>query len=1246
MYVEALLLKAEDVRLTRAHWDAATTKTTVQTYDDNTVTLAGAGATVSSHTSSDGNITDLNQTMPIDILALELPDGAGPNPRLTKVEAFLNRRVNGGQPTFDGDFLCQLYRIDTAFTIYSQTIDYWVPVPVCDPVRVRAAEMSADSALVAFNFDGASGRPFAVEINENFTIKEPQYQRGAKAAVRVKPNLHIKNRMYVVAIYAVGGVNQTGNYAWARDSAQAQDKTSNGTLRHRIATDPGVNGLVAGSWKITDASNMTRASLTIAVYSASGSIQFTGAQKPTLAEGSVQGTVEFVVKARVPTGTTLIASARVNGGDSWVPVKDGQAPADVGLAVSLFYEMKADFTANAAADTSPVLEQLGIIDRAVTVLADAKTDLVRVEGFTESVDIMSGEVKMAEGHIYIQRLGRRDFRDVGTEMMATNNFKDIELRTYVAHENVPRDQWLFKNIYRVDNYKFTDTEADLLCVSLLEQLKGNYPAPAGSLFGYVLKAAVHPLGGGADFTRELSDGSETATTLVVSLAASATEVSYGISAQTPRTLPNLPNWPAGSFIIKTTFTVGNANLFLKVRVSRINAAGTVQESTAYTDEQQVTAATLVFTIANVSWAAGSATDLIRVDYSFRNNVGSVQTCTIEFGTTNTSIETPWTATLDNPPKVYSLQGIKTVYTDWRDTQVGLSSRYRGATPTDDGTKITNTIQGRDGKRVLEEIAFMAGGTVIASQGKIKWVPYLRNTGTVVAIFPFEEHASHDVDPGLTLRVPLFRVPFGYNNGIRPDDFQADLELRHAVALPKFGLSRIDNPTQKMDEELARWIPDIYTALLVGEPIVRALGLGQNVWQVAGNIKHPELEVGDIVAVETENFVMFDPVTSSQLRGILWGIGPVIATMDEEGSAFRVWIRDLADIWVLTPAIQRRAPFEIPVIEYTEFSVPATPGTAQVRLRVYPDTATMYWYYHSDNTSPPNRDSYLWNTYTGTIQLARDSVADKLLSFYATVGGFIGPLYTIKIHPDKTPEVLTLVGSQSGGGPNYTVLFTTTVDSDVRRLRWYIKKGSRPTVGGGVNDPLDETMMEKEVSIKVDGGGVKYDGTPMAGGFACTAVRNAATYTTAETAYALVVPIDNEGNTGPRVHATYTPVGTPNGKLTAFGASFSDTGASCVSNPATVQVTWTPDANVSDGSYDLKLYRNKNGDGPVLITTIASPVSTTSYNDDLDTWDKPSGGTPMTWVYSYELIKTGPITTDSGQATELLLSHADSTCTPF
>lgn len=1238
MVVEALSPKGEDLKATKAEWDTGTQSpaSSLKTYDDGSVTLTPTPTATASHTSSDGFVTDLDQSVMngLDVLAWELADSIGTDPKLNKVEVYLTRKRDGGQPTYDGDFLVSIFRLDKARRplegLTPLTFDIWQLARVVDPIRVRASEMTSDTELVPFLLDGLGQRPMPLAITGRFVpdnraeINVPSHSLPGLTA----PQLAMKGRVIVVVVQAVGGTNT--NYGLGRDSGVSTDKSSSGTLRHRILT----GDLKYDNWlKLGNtATGMTRATLSLGSYAATGSLQFTGGAKLTL-PAAVAGEVEFVMSAQVPAGTSLIMSARVGGGDAWVPVKSGQKPTDVGLAVSQFYEMKWDFTANGAADTSPVLRTGGIIDRTLVTLNDLDTDLVRLEGFTESVDVFSGEVKMAEGHIIIQKVGVRDYRDLATQLMSNNDFTSIYVRIFAAARGTAREDYLHLSTYRVDDYEDNGTELDLLCVSILERLKGNFPLPGGQLFGYVLKGTNSDLTGGADFNKQLAEGTEAATTLVVSIAASATEAQYGFTLPG---VPNLPRWPSGDFIIKLEVDTGDSDVFGKVRVSRVNASGTVQQSTAYTDEQQLTTGTKVFNIRNVSWNVGASTHRLRVEYSFRNNVGSSQSVTIKFGTLNSEVITPWTQLTVETPKVYTNADLQFVYNDWLVSQVGVGEEFRGALPGNTSDLLTKTVMQADGKRELERIAFLDGGCPIASQGKIKYVTYMRPSGMGLAFFPLEEQTGHKVSLGLRARVPDLFCGFGFDNGQRPGDFAGKAEVRHAAALSKFGVSRIDNPEREVEPETARYIPNVDLALRVITPMVQALGTGLLTISFNSLIPHPELEVGDPVEVETDQIVFKHPVSDQPFRGLMWAFGVIIEKGNEYGTAWKVWIRDYANLWGITQSLYRRSPGEFPWVTAQVISIPDQPQNAQVRLRAYPEAAVIKYYVHEDGTAPVDRDSPLWLTYSTVVTIARDAANDRLFSFFAKHNGFYGQLVTVRIPPDQSPVIQQMTVTQSGTSPNVTVKFTASAMSPgVREIIWLARTHATnwPTSDGTQNGPITQTEVDNYFIARtgVSSGGISIGrsatGTPKLG----VPFIDITGRSTGDVVRVIAFVVDHTGlvRETSRFATAYTVTGTPSVTIQTVSYAVDEDGTSCSDLREYNFTHNNGDANLTD-AFTIKYYARLNSGDWRQIGQNDSPKSTSTTNNcPVDAFE---GGFPtidMTCDLKFELYDGGAVLIESG-----------------
>jgi hypothetical protein len=386
------------------------------------------------------------------------------------------------------------------------------------------------------------------------------------------------------------------------------------------------------------------------------------------------------------------------------------------------------------------------------------------------------------------------------------------------------------------------------------------------------------------------------------------------------------------------------------------------------------------------------------------------------------------------------------------------------------------------------------------------------------------------------------------------------------------------------------IPDVFLAIEIGEPLVQALGTGKFLWPFTSLVPHPELELGDAVAVETDSFAMLDPTTGEAIRGPLWAIGRVAEIGDLWGTVLGIWVRGFADLWVISRNVYRRVWFEPPVVEATIFSLANQPQNATVRLRAYPATATIKYYVHADGTTAPDRDSALWLIYGGApFTVARSSVADLLLSFFAIDNGIYGDLRTVRIAPDQTAALLNLTGSQAGGTPTITVTVTATVNANVRRIRWYARVGSWPTTDGTQGAALSQTYFRSDKSVYANGGGFDATGLPVDG--AVTEAMDS--LATGQHMMWIAVPLDYNGNPGPRFEYDFTE-GGPVITVKPISLALNAAGTNCGAGKRKLDFSWTPNANVVDATHDLLVYKTQDGWRSLLFTEV-SPKTTTVRN---------------------------------------------------
>jgi len=1042
LHTEAIVVAASDVRQTHAQFSAGSLSNATAVYED-AVRLSRTDAATISHTSGTDNLTSLpvwtsGASFPLAVWALD--EGAlGPQVRLAKVGAYLDLQPNGGQPRFDGYFALTLYRIPSYRVRGS--VDEWALQKVADSVIVAASTIGATPALVEFTFSDSvfGGTPRAIEIGPEFSPRnELHVSQGL-------PHVQFTGRVIAAQITAYGGTNS--NVAWKYDSGQANPKAVGGagSLYH-FATVPGPANLLLRR-QVTLGTGMPRVTFTTGTYAVSGSVTFAGGV--TMDLGAVPSGVEFRVSATVPAGASGTAEARVGSGDPWVAVADGQTPAEVGLASSQTYEMRYSMSADATRTASPALYALGVVDR---VLLDL-TPYATWDGVDESVDPLTGRVKMDAATCRLEFVGVRDFRDDVTRLLSAYNWTGIELRTHAWHPTLARSAWGLLDLWRLDEAEVGESSAALSCVSILAELEGRYPRATGTETGYLVKSTASDLTVlGGDFQRVLSAGTQTPGSVVWTVSGSATEFAY---LATPAAVPNLRRWPTGAWRVLVNVTSGNANIYLACRIKRVTAAGTVQEtepaaSYATTEEVQATAGLKTFAFGGLEWTEGLTTDRLVVELRARNADAGNQSITIETGTASTETRAPWTATAAMAPQSFSAVYPKDAYVTWRDTVIGLPARYRGPRWDVSPWRVSKEIMDADGRRELERLAWLDGFAVIASQGVVKPVDLTGTRNVAAAAFPLEQTRQESVTMGFASRLPEYVVPFGYNTSL-PDTFAGEVRVRHAAALTAYAGNRVNAPDPRIEDEVAKYVLEPGLASALAQRVVAALAVGRIVIEIVPTEWYPWLEIGDAVAVETTRLAFRDPASGDAFAGPVWAFGVIVGRGGPAlRPSFAVWVPGLAGLFAAQGSVDRRVPYEGPAVELTVGQDPTNLGNAVVRVRAFPPASTIRYVYHDLGVAPPDRAAIeQWSGYSQAVTVPRHESDDRLFSAFAAYQGFAGPIQTVRIAPDEQADLGGIVVAESGSSPNIALTAAgLDVDGDTRTIRWYGRKGAWPALAAG------------------------------------------------------------------------------------------------------------------------------------------------------------------------------------------------------
>lgn len=257
------------------------------------------------------------------------------------------------------------------------------------------------------------------------------------------------------------------------------------------------------------------------------------------------------------------------------------------------------------------------------------------------------------------------------------------------------------------------------------------------------------------------------------------------------------------------------------------------------------------------------------------------------------------------PLVYAASTLKATYDDILQSQIlSFPTRRIGAQIEDAVTTVTKTIRGPvKAKDELDRLAYLAGGGITASQGRLKFVDMFSGA-SAVAIFPKDTIKMLRVDSGYQERVPDIAVGWGYNT-TKENEFADESYSSVTNAITNFGRALVDRK-ENLDEEIAKWIPSATLGDVIADRITQNFSAGVPLFAFQSIYPVPWLEPGDPIAFETDRLVIRDVNTGLAYRGPLWAMGRICRTHDLMGTTYTVWVRSFLDVLPTCAATTRDA----------------------------------------------------------------------------------------------------------------------------------------------------------------------------------------------------------------------------------------------------------------------------------------------------------------------------------------------------
>ena len=188
-----------------------------------------------------------------------------------------------------------------------------------------------------------------------------------------------------------------------------------------------------------------------------------------------------------PAGTESICEISSNSGANWYACDDGDL---IGVADNasgndlssvarqqtylIRWKAKANARPGLALDRSitPIVREMGVVEHESFDVTDMIT-YRSLNGWR--IDPLTLEATVGEVLVDVIRDGQRDFQDLVSRIVTGNPFNNIELRLYIGHGDMPRNEWGFIERLLVDDLKPLTDGTQFRAVSVLEQVKGRVP---------------------------------------------------------------------------------------------------------------------------------------------------------------------------------------------------------------------------------------------------------------------------------------------------------------------------------------------------------------------------------------------------------------------------------------------------------------------------------------------------------------------------------------------------------------------------------------------------------------------------------------------------------------------------------------------------------------------------------------------------------------------------------------------------
>lgn len=533
-FVEILRTEREAIVDTNTEWGEADSLTGV-TRRSGQIILTGSSNTFVEHTTgTDETLTDLVNPVGATALSVAAVQWGTANVRdreIHTVTARLDPASGGSQNV--ATWRMRLYRLYSVERDGERSASVrWHLQPLGSAVSVTAGSVQAD---VTFEL----ATPVTVG---DAPIIDPDVANAPVGDVPTTPT----------TLVAIWGLQADGspatNVAWVTDDAD-DEKTISGATVGRYDLDTPTGGSYAGlAFRNTGTSNgVPRFALIGRTYSPV-TVTFTSNPIDLGASPGGSSTLEVIGQGRARGGSITY---EIHDGTGWVEYVDGdqigvdrtaEGGSDLsGVTPAQTYDMRVTLTP-ASVGASPIVARIGVREIGQS---EYVTDGVIIGDATWAVDPITGASEVPELEVTFPIDGRRDYRSLIEDTLATYHVGALQLRIWMGDPSAYRSNWLHIDDFLVDDYATVEGGVKVTAVSPLALIKRDIPEATG--------ATITPLTYLADTPADIYDD------LIASqLGVPARFIGQGLTATTPLLSREINEVIQGRDALAHVARIGNA----------------------------------------------------------------------------------------------------------------------------------------------------------------------------------------------------------------------------------------------------------------------------------------------------------------------------------------------------------------------------------------------------------------------------------------------------------------------------------------------------------------------------------------------------------------------------------------------------------------------------------------------------------------------------------------------------------------